>query len=551
MYQYDEYDHRLVNERVEQFRGQVRRRLAGEITEDEFKPLRLQNGLYMQLHAYMLRVNIPYGLFSSTQMRTLAHVARKYDRGYGHFSTRQNIQYNWPKLEEVPDILLDLAKVEMHAIQSSGNCIRNVTADHLAGVARDEVEDPRPYCEIIRQWSTFHPEFAFLPRKFKIAVTGAPMDRAAVRVHDIGIRIVENERGERGFEIWAGGGLGRTPRIGQVCGKFVPKQHLLSYLEAILRVYNQYGRRDNKYKARIKILVGDLGIDAFREQVEAEWNEIKDSAIRLTQEEIERVKEFFAAPDYADLPDADAVLAAKMLSGKQAFRHWVKANVRLHKKPGYAIAFLSLKPHGKPPGDITADQMDAVAELADRFSFGEIRSTHDQNLVFGHVRVTELEELWKQLDALGLASPNIGTATDMIACPGMDYCNLANARSIPVAQDIARRLDDFDYLHELGPVSLKISGCINACGHHHVGNIGILGIDKEGVEHYQLTLGGSPSDDATIGKIVGPAFDGDQIVTAVEETLALYLDERESADERFLDYYRRVGPTPFKERLYA
>ncbi len=551
MYRYDQYDEQIVHERVEQFRDQVQRRLAGEISEDEFKPLRLQNGLYMQLHAYMLRVAIPYGLISSEQMRMLAHIARKYDRGYGHFSTRQNIQYNWPKLPEVPDLLADLAKVEMHAIQTSGNCIRNTTSDHLAGVARDEIEDPRPYCEIIRQWSTFHPEFAFLPRKFKIAVTGAPKDRAAVRIHDIGIRIVENDAGERGFEIWVGGGLGRTPRIAQVCAEFVARRDLLSYLEAILRVYNRFGRRDNKYKARIKILVGDLGIEEFRRHVEEEWAEIRDSALALDEAEIERIAAFFTPHPYEDLPDADASVAAKMLARDRAFGHWIKANVRPHKKPGYAIAFVSLKPHGKPPGDITADQMDAVAELADRYSFGEIRSTHDQNLVLADVKISDLEAVFERLAAVGLAQANIGTVTDMITCPGLDFCNLANARSIPVAQRIATALDDYDYLHELGPVSLKISGCINACGHHHVGNIGILGIDKEGEEFYQLTLGGSPSDDASIGKIVGPAFSSEDIVRAVEGALSLYVDERESPDEEFLDYYRRVGPKPFKERLYA
>jgi len=443
--------------------------------------------------------------------------------------------------------LADLASVEMHAIQTSGNCIRNVTSDHLAGVARDEVEDPRPFCEIIRQWSTFHPEFAFLPRKFKIAVTGAPLDRAAIRVHDIGVRIL----GADAFEIWVGGGLGRTPRIAQICGERVPRRHLLSYLEAILRVYNRFGRRDNKYKARIKILVGDLGIEKFREQVEEEWARIQDSALELDEREVERVAAFFTAHAYRDLPDADALVAAKTLAPDRGFGQWIKANVRAHKRPGYAIAFVSLKPHGKPPGDITADQMDAVAELADRYSFGEIRSTHDQNLVLADVEVTELEAVFRGLSAVGLAEPNIGTVTDMISCPGLDYCSLANARSIPVAQRIAQALDDHDYLHELGPISLKISGCINACGHHHVGNIGILGIDKEGEEYYQLTLGGSPSDDASLGKIVGPAFSSADVVDAVKAALQLYLDQRESEDEHFLDFYRRVGPKPFKERMYA
>jgi sulfite reductase (NADPH) hemoprotein beta-component len=551
VYRYDEYDARLVHERVEQFRDQVQRRLAGEITEDEFKPLRLQNGLYMQLHAYMLRVAIPYGLLSSTQLRMLAHIARIYDRGYGHFSTRQNIQYNWPRLVDVPDLLADLAKVEMHAIQTSGNCIRNVTSDHLAGVARDEIEDPRAYCEIIRQWSTFHPEFGFLPRKFKIAVTGAPADRAAVRFHDIGIRIVKNAAGERGFEIWVGGGLGRTPRIGQVCGEHVPHRHLLSYLEAILRVYNRFGRRDNKFKARIKILVGALGIDEFRRQVEEEWLQIRDGVIALTDDEVTRVASFFSAPPYRALPEQDARLAGKKLSPDRAFARWIDANVALHKRPGYAIVFVSLKPHGRPPGDISADQMDAVAELADRFSFGEIRSTHDQNLVLADVEIGDLEAVWKRLHELGLAQPNIGRATDMISCPGLDYCSLANARSIPVAQRIAQRLDDDDRLARIGTVSIKISGCINACGHHHIGNLGILGIDKDGEEHYQLTLGGAPGDDAAIGKIVGPAFSSADIVDAVANALDLYLEQRLSPTERFLEFYRRVGDKPFKERLYA
>jgi len=559
MYQYDQYDQTIVDERVNQFRDQVARRLRGEITENEFKPLRLQNGLYMQLHAYMLRVAIPYGLLSSRQLHMLAHIARKYDRGYGHFSTRQNIQYNWPKLTEVPDILADLASVEMHAIQTSGNCIRNVTADHLAGVARDEVADPRPISELIRQWSTFHPEFAFLPRKFKIAVTGTPdADRAAIRFHDIGIRIVERPAAgdgdgvpERGFEVWVGGGLGRTPRIGQVCRDFVPHHQLLSYLEAILRTYNRHGRRDNKFKARIKILVGALGIDEFRRQVDEEHERIESDVIDLTDEEIERVARQFAAPPYRDLPSSDALVEAKRLSSNRELGHWAKANVLPHKIPGYSIVMVSLKPRGKPPGDITADQMDALADIAQAHGFGYIASTHTQNLVLPDVESTELETVWEKLSALGLAEPNANLATDIIACPGLDYCTLANARSIPVAQRISDAIDDVDYLHDLGEVSIKISGCINACGHHHVGNIGILGIDKTGEEFYQITLGGSPSDDAAIGKIVGPAFSSEQIVGAVRTCLDVYLQGRRDEDERFLEFYRRVGPETFKEKLYA
>ncbi len=556
MYKYDQYDQTIVDERVAQFRDQVRRRLDGEITENEFKPLRLQNGLYMQLHAYMLRVAIPYGLLSSRQLRKLAEIARKYDKGYGHFSTRQNIQYNWPKLTEVPDILAELASVEMHAIQTSGNCIRNVTADHLAGVARDELADPRPISEIIRQWSTFHPEFAFLPRKFKIAVTGTPdHDRAAIRFHDIGIRIVQRPTNdgapERGFEVWVGGGLGRTPRIGQVCREFVPHRELLSYLEAILRTYNRHGRRDNKFKARIKILVSALGIDEFRRQVDAEHELIKGGVIDLTDEEVDRVAKQFTAPPYKELPDSDALVEAKKLSSNRALGHWVRANVVPHKVPGYSVVMVSLKPRGKIPGDITDAQMEALADIADAHGFGYITSTHTQNLVLPDVESTQLETVWEKLSALGLAEPNANLASDIIACPGLDYCNLANARSIPVAQRISDAIDDVDHLHDLGELSIKISGCINACGHHHVGNIGILGIDKAGEEFYQITLGGSPSDDAAIGKILGPAFSSEEIVDAVTACLDVYLQGRNDEDERFLDYYRRVGPAPFKERLYA
>lgn len=554
MYRYDHYDQTLVDQRVAQLRDQISRRLSGEISEDEFKPLRLQNGLYMQLHAYMLRVAIPYGLLSSDQMRKLAEVSRKYDRGYGHFSTRQNIQYNWPRLQDVPDLLADLATVQMHAIQTSGNCIRNTTADHLAGVARDELVDPRVYCEIIRQWSTLHPEFAFLPRKFKIAVTGAPTaDRAAVRVHDIGIRAIPpREAGEpHGFQILVGGGLGRTPRIAEVCRDDLPREHLLSYLEAILRVYNRHGRRDNKYKARIKILVGALGIEAFSREVEAEWALIRDGAMQLTQAEFDRVATHFAEPDYLALEPSDLFVQSLALCKDRTLGRWVASNVIAHKRPGYSIVMISLKPKGKPPGDATAEQMELVAALADAYGFGRIVVAHEQNLVLPDVQSEHLPELHARLSDLDLAEPNIGKVTDIIACPGLDYCNLANARSIPIATRISERIDDLDYLHDLGDISLNISGCINACGHHHVGNIGILGIDKQGEEFYQLMLGGSPGEDASIGRILGPALSSAQIIDAVANVLRTYVDNRESADERFLDYVRRAGFEPFKERLYG
>jgi sulfite reductase (NADPH) hemoprotein beta-component len=551
MYQYDAEDQRLVEERAAQFRGQVLRRLEGSITEDEFKPLRLQNGLYRQLHAYMLRVAIPYGLLSSTQLRKLAHVARTYDKGYGHFSTRQNIQYNWPALSDVPAILDELASVQMHAIQTSGNCIRNTTSDHLAGVAPDELEDPRPYCELIRQWSTFHPEFAFLPRKFKIAVTGTPgADRAAVRFHDIGIRIVDVD-GQRGFEILVGGGMGRSPYIAEVIRPLLAYEDLLSYLEAILRVYNRYGRRDNKYKARIKILVSELGIDEFRAQVEDEWAAIRDGSLKLLRAEIDRIKAHFAPPPYHELPPADLALEARRLHGDPSLRHFVRNNVQPHRRPGYCAVMISLKAPGRPPGDATDTQMDAVAELADEYSFGRIVVTHTQNLVLPDVEQRRVTELHARLREHELATANAGLLTDSICCPGLDYCDLANARSIPVAIEIGERFDRLDYLADVGEVSLKISGCINACGHHHVGNIGILGIDKVGEEAYQLMLGGSPGDDASIGKIVGRAFNRTQIVEAVETVLEVYLRGREGEDERFIDYYRRVGDGPFKEALYG
>ncbi len=551
MYQYDAYDQKIVEERAAQFKGQVARRLSGETTENEFKPLRLQNGLYMQLHAYMLRIAVPYGLLSSEQVRKLAHIARTYDRGYGHVTTRQNVQFNWPTLESIPKILEELASVQMHAVQTSGNCIRNTTSDPLAGVAPDELEDPRPYCELIRQWSTFHPEFAFLPRKFKIAVTGTPShDRAAIRYHDIGVRIVENAAGERGFEIWAGGGLGRTPVIGKAIRSFLPYEDLLSYLEAILRVYNQHGRRDNKYKARIKILVNEMTPEKFTEAVEAEWQHTKDSALKLTREEIERIAKDFAPPPYEQLAAA-SLTAASLTNGNRAYALWLRQNVQPHKVPGYCAVVLTLKEDGTPPGDISDTQMEAVADLADRYSFGRVVVTHTQNLVLRDVRIADLPALHARLTELGMAAPNSGLLTDMICCPGLDFCALANARSIPIADKITKRFDDIDYLHDVGPCSVKISGCINACGHHHIANIGILGINKQGGEAYQLTLGGHDSDSASIGKILGPAFDEDGIVEAISQVLTTYLAQRESSEETFLQCYRRLGPAPFKEAVYA
>jgi sulfite reductase (NADPH) hemoprotein beta-component len=549
MYRYDEFDETLVRERVAQFRGQVARRVAGDLTEDQFKPLRLMNGLYLQLHAYMLRVAVPYGTLSAAQMRKLGHIARRYDKGYGHFTTRQNIQYNWPKLEDVPDILAELADVEMHAIQTSGNCIRNVTADHYAGVAADEIEDPRIYAEIIRQWSTFHPEFTFLPRKFKIAVTGASRDRAAIRVHDIGLQIRRDEAGEAGFQVIVGGGQGRTPILGKTIRDFLPKRHLLSYLEAVLRVYNQFGRRDNLYKARIKILVDSLGAEAFAGMVEEEWEQIKDSPLGLPDEEIARIEAYFAPPPYEALSPRQPLYEGKRLQDP-AFARWVKTNVFPHKQPGYAIANISLKPEGGIPGDATAEQMEGLADLAERFSFGEIRVTHEQNLVLPDVRLDELHALWQGLGELDLAAPNIGLVSDMIACPGLDYCNLANARSIPVAQAISKRFADLGRQHDIGELKLKISGCINACGHHHVGHIGILGVDKRGEEFYQITLGGNADEKAALGDIVGPSFAYDEVVDAVERIVDTYLEVRDE-DETFLKTYARVGLAPFKEKLYA
>ena len=550
MYQYDAYDQKIVEERARQFKGQVQRRLSGETTENEFKPVRLQNGLYMQLHAYMFRIAVPYGLLSSRQVRKLAHITRTYDRGYGHLTTRQNVQLNWPALESIPKMLEELASVQMHAVQTSGNCVRNTTSDPFAGVAPDELEDPRPYCELIRQWSTFHPEFAHLPRKFKIAVTGTPThDRAAIRYHDIGIRIVENAAGERGFEIWAGGGLGRTPVIGKVVRSFLEYEHLLSYIEAILRVYNLNGRRDNKFKARIKILVNEMTPAKFTEAVEAEWAQIKDSALRLTRDEVERIAKQFAPPPYEQLPPVD--LSGAELSKNRPYALWLKQNVLAHKVPGYKIVVLTMKERDNPPGDVSDTQFDAVADLADEFSFGQVVVTHKQNMVLQHVKAMDLPRLFERLVELGMATANNDLLTDIICCPGLDYCALANARAIPVALELNRRFEDLDYLHDIGPCSIKISGCINACGHHHIANIGILGINKQGEEAYQLTLGGNDSDSASIGRILGPAFDEHGVVDAVEKVVQVYLRARSSEDETFLECYRRIGEKPFKEQVYA
>jgi len=548
VYRYDEFDRNFVNERVIEFSGQVARRMSGELSEEEFRPLRLMNGLYLQLHAYMLRVAIPYGTFSSKQMRKLAHIARTYDRGYGHFTTRQNIQFNWPKLEDVPKLLAELADVEMHAIQTSGNCIRNVTADPYAGAVADEVDDSRIWAEIVRQWSTLHPEFTFLGRKFKIAVSASEYDRAVIRFHDIGLIAKKNDVGEMGFEVWIGGGLGRTPMIGKVSNEFVPAEDLLSYLEAVLRVYNMCGRRDNKHKARIKILVHETGLDELRAQIEEEWIAIKDSSLKVPQYEVDRIRAYFSPPAFEVLEVVDRGFEIKKFESPE-FARWVSGNVVTHKNAGYAIVNISLKPKKLPPGDVTSNQMEGLADLAETYSFDEIRATHEQNLVFAHVKQSELFELWQELGKIGLAMPNIGKVTDMIVCPGLDYCGLANARSIPVAQRISKRFADLDQQFDLGELKLKISGCINACGHHHVGHIGLLGVDRRGEEYYQITLGGSGAEDAAIGNIVGPAFSSEDIVNVVEEVISLYVETRHLG-ERFLDTYRRVGAAPFKSRLY-
>ncbi len=551
MYVYDDYDQTIIDERVEQYRDQTRRFLAGEISEAEFLPLRLQNGLYVQRLAPMLRIAIPYGLLNTAQVRKLAEISREYDKGYVHVSTRQNVQMNWPVLEEVPDILAELASVQMHAIQTSGNCIRNTTTDQFAGVSPDELEDPRPYCEIIRQWSTLHPEFAFLPRKFKIAVCGSAADRAAIHAHDIGVELVPGDGGETALKILAGGGLGRTPVIGSVICEKLERRHLLTYLEAILRVYNQHGRRDNKYKARIKILVKAMGVEAFREAVEREWAALKDGPMTLTDEEFARAASFFTEPPYQalDAAEADEALAAQC-ADDPIFGNWVARNTRAHRVDGYRSVTVSLKATGFAPGDLTAEQLDLVADLADEYAFGEVRTTHQQNLVLADVPAARLHELWQQLAAAGLATPNIGYLTDMICCPGGDFCALANAKSIPVAEAIQARFDDLDYLYDLGPLELNISGCMNACGHHHIGHIGILGVDKKGQEFYQVCLGGSQAKDASVGKILGPSFKQEDMPDVIDRILSTFVTLREG-EETFLETYRRVGIDPFKERVYA
>ena len=549
MYQYDQYDHQMLADRVAQFRDQTRRYLDGQLSDPEFLPLRLQNGLYIQRLAPMLRIAVPYGLLSSRQLRKLAFIARHYDKGYGHFTTRQNIQFNWPALEDVPDILEHLAEVEMHAIQTSGNCIRNTTTDQFAGVAVDEIEDTRPYCEIIRQWSTFHPEFAFLPRKFKIAVCGTRVDQAATQVHDIGIYLTSNDAGETGFRILAGGGLGRTPVIGQEVFSFVPRIHMLSALEAILRVYNRAGRRDNKYKARIKILVKELGIEAFKNKVTREYESILDGPQTLTDAEIERCKSFFTDPDYEDLND-DPPQLQQALESDALFASWYNNNVHPHKQAGYAIVTVSMKETGVAPGDITDGQLDYLADLADQYSFGEVRVTHHQNVVLADVPQSSLPDLWQQLRRQSLAAQNHGLLTDVICCPGGDFCALANAKSIPIAESIQRKFSDQKELEDIGQMDVKISGCMNACGHHHVGNIGILGVDKKGEEFYQVSLGGSSKHDASLAKIMGPAFAQEEIPEVVARLVSVYKELRQE-QESFIDTYRRVGMEPFKERVYA
>jgi sulfite reductase (NADPH) hemoprotein beta-component len=549
MYRYDTYDQRFLDERVTQFRDQTRRFLAGELSEDEYRPLRLQNGLYIQKYAPMLRIAIPYGLLSSTQLRRLAHIGRKYDRGYGHFTTRHNLQFNWPRLEDVPDILAELAEVEMHAIQTSGNCVRNITTDHYAGVAGDEVVDPRPYCELVRQWAAFHPEFAYLPRKFKIAFCGSQTDRAATLVHDIGLHALRNAAGEIGFRVLVGGGLGRTPMIGHVIRDFLPRAEILNYLDAILRIYNRLGRRDNKYKARIKILVKEMTPEIFAQQVEAEWERNKGGPATVPEDEIERLAAFFTPPPYKRLPADDAAFRSA-LADNRAFGNWVKRNVFPHKVPGYAVVTLSLKKTGVPPGDATSDQMDAVADLADAYSFGELRVAHEQNLIFTDVEQSALLALWGELKGLGFATPNIGLLTDIICCPGGDFCSLANAKSIPIAEAIQRRFDDLDYLHDIGELALNISGCMNACGHHHVGNIGVLGVDKNGAEWYQVSIGGEQGEQAALGRVIGPSFAAEAIPDVVSGLIEVYI-ERRHEDEHFSDTVRRLGIEPFKQRVYA
>jgi sulfite reductase (NADPH) hemoprotein beta-component len=543
MYRYDEFDARFVAERTEQFRGQVARRLSGELTEDQFKPLRLMNGLYLQLHAYMLRIAVPYGTLSSRQMRKLAHIARTYDKGFGHFTTRTNMQFHWIRLVDVPDILAELASVEMHCIQTSGNCVRNVTADQFAGATAEEIEDPRPLCEIIRQWSSLHPEFVFLARKFKIAVGATEKDRAALQWHDMAVQVVRNDEGRTGYLVMAGGGMGRTPYVAHVMKEFVEREDILAYLEAVLRVYNMDSRRDNIHKQRIKILINSIGVEEMRRRVDREFDELKRmGTLQLPAEELARITAYFAPPEFETLPDAMPV-------GDRDFENWKKTNVHSHRASGYAIATVSLKAIGQVPGDISADQMDAIADMMDEFSVGEIRVTHEQNLVLPHVRQKDLPAIFARLQALDLATPNAGLITDIIACPGLDYCDLANARSIPIAQTIAKRFADLDRQHNIGELKIKISGCINACGHHHAGHIGILGVDKKGVEFYQLLLGGSGAEDASVGQIMGPGFGEHEIADAVERVIDVYLEKRHTG-ERFLDTYRRLGMAPFKAAAY-
>ncbi|NUS69954.1 MAG: nitrite/sulfite reductase [Ensifer adhaerens] len=550
MYRYDEFDHAFVSSRVEQFRDQVERRLSGELAEDAFKPLRLMNGVYLQLHAYMLRVAIPYGTLSSRQMRMLAHIARKYDRGYGHFTTRQNIQYNWPRLSDTPDILQELASVEMHALQTSGNCIRNVTADHFAGAAADEVADPRPYAEILRQWSSVHPEFSFLPRKFKIAVTGAERDRAAIQVHDIGLHLKKDETGRIGFAVYVGGGQGRTPMIAKKIRDFLPEEDLLSYTTAIMRVYNLHGRRDNKYKARIKILVHETGAEELSRQVEVEFAALKDTELKLPDTDIQAISTYFAPPALENRAEGWESLARWKKTDPE-FARWVQQNVQPHKHPDYGMVTISLKPIGGIPGDASDAQMDAVADIAEEYAFDEIRVSHEQNLILPHVALADLEPVYRALVASGLATANAGLITDIIACPGLDYCALANARSIPVAQEISTRFGSPERQAEIGELKIKISGCINACGHHHVGHIGLLGVEKKGAELYQITLGGSGDENTSIGEIIGRGFEPEKVTDAVETIVDTYLGLRRDGQETFLEAYRRVGPQPFKDALYG
>ena len=550
MYIYTEQDQKIIEQRVSQFQNQTNRYLAGELSNEEFLPLRLQNGLYIQRLAPMLRIAVPYGLLSSIQLRKLAHITRLYDKGYCHVTTRQNIQLNWPKLEDVPKILAELAEVQMHAVQTSGNCIRNTTSDQFAGASENELEDPRPWCEIIRQWSTFHPEFAFLPRKFKIAVSGTNDDRAAIQVHDIGIQIVKNTSSEIGFKIFVGGGLGRTPVIGSVIREFLPQEDLLTYLDAILRVYNRYGNRSNKYKARIKILVKAWTPEVFSQEVEDEWEYTKDTLGKLTREEIDRVKGFFTQPSYENLDDKKLNKLIKTQAKENiAFDKWLQRNVRAHKLEGYASVTLSLKPTGVAPGDLTDTQLESIADLADEFSFSEVRATHNQNIVLADVNKSNLFNLLEKAKIGGFATPNINTLTDMICCPGGDFCSLANAKSIPIAEAIQRKFEDLDYVYDLGDLSLNISGCMNACGHHHVGNIGVLGVDKKGVEFYQIQLGGSSGNDASLAKVLGPSFGESEVPDVIEKILSVYVEHRKG-DELFIDTYRRIGAEPFKEKVY-